>query len=264
MSAGDVVVSVGAAIAAFSTLVAAATGLLQLRWAIEDRRERAERPKPIVVTREGHTPRTPSKTRQHSRVLKLMFPAALLVLLAAVVLIFIGREVQGPPVIADRFDDSAAGWTIIQDAELKYVAVGGNPDGYLSGTDLQNTMIPWFWEAPSKYLGDKSEYTGKSLSFDLMQSLTSNQFKAQDVWLLGPNDLALVYELPNSPGTAWTSYTVRLDGGAGWQKVAPGGNVPATEEDMRALLGKLTYLRIRGEYAAGADVGGLDNVKLGS
>jgi serine/threonine protein kinase len=168
-----------------------------------------------------------------------------------------------PPPVVDSFDSDAQGWTTIQGADVAYQPTGGNPGGYVSATDVGRT-ITWFWEAPPRYRGDKSAYTGRSLRFDLKQSLTSNQFDDIDVWLLGADGTALIFDLPANPGRDWTPYTVPLDGGAGWHKVPPaGGNVPATIDDMRAVLSTLTYLRIRGEYASGTDVGGLDNVVFG-
>lgn len=164
--------------------------------------------------------------------------------------------------IRDTFDVDAQGWTTLWGADIKYEQTGGRPGGHLTATDnlAQST---WFWVAPPKYLGNQTVYAGRSLTFDLKQSLSGSSFDAADVWLSG-NGVELVYDDPTNPGKDWTSYTVPLDGKPGWFRVTPAGNVAATAEDMRSALANVAYLRIRGEFEVGFDVGGLDNVVLGA
>lgn len=168
-----------------------------------------------------------------------------------------------PPAIVDRFDVDAQGWKAILGADVEYRSMGGNPGGYVSATDIPGLQMTWYWEAPARYQGDRSAYSGRTLTFDLKQSLSSEDFDAADVSLLG-GGLELVFDLPNSPGKDWTSYTVPLDGGNRWHTIERRVSRPATIDDMRVVLTSLTYLRIRGEYALNVDTGGLDNVIFGS
>ena len=168
--------------------------------------------------------------------------------------------------ISDTFDSGAGGWDVVNKAQLAYEPTGGNGGGYVSGTDIPDVCCTWYFEAPSRYKGDKSAYVGTVLRFDLKQSTLENPisgFKGY-VWLIASDGTTLFYDSGSHPGTDWTSYQVRMDGGAGWQNTTAGR--AATPEDMRTVMGDLLYLRIRGEFSGSTvpDVGGLDNVTLGA
>jgi hypothetical protein len=166
--------------------------------------------------------------------------------------------------VCSRFDSDDEGWQVSGDvknafAKPDYHEEDGNPGGYVSATD-ETTGGIWYWDAPEKFLGSKGGALNKKLSFDLIQSDLNNQFDAPDV-ILQSGDQILVYKLPSHPDTKWTSYTVGLSAEAGWKKNDLSGP-PATKEDLKSVLSKLTNLRIRGEYVVGPDVGSLDNVCL--
>ncbi|HFC11370.1 MAG TPA: hypothetical protein ENJ56_00900, partial [Anaerolineae bacterium] len=139
-----------------------------------------------------------------------------------------------------------------------YVASGGNPDGYLSLADSATGGV-WYWEAPYQYLGNISTAYGKTLSFDLKQSSTSNQFDYDDIILNSPN-MQLNFDTSYNPNTTWTHYSILLDETAGWQ-VDGEGRAP-TQAEFLAVMVSLIRLRMRGEFRSGADTGGLDNVLL--
>jgi alkaline phosphatase D len=175
--------------------------------------------------------------------------------------------IGGPETITSTFDDGAEGWTVVGDAqsgqvEPTHVAEDGNPGGYLRATDDTAGGV-WYWNASDAYLGDKSAYSGGTLSFDLNQSATDSQFNAQDLILDG-GDSRLGYDFGNSsthPGTDWTSYEVSLSADAeGWTNRST--DEPPTQEDFDRVLSDLNELWIRGEYRTGGDVGGIDNVEL--
>ena len=77
---------------------------------------------------------------------------------------------------------------------------------------------------------------------------------------------------PNPVVDAWSTYHVKLDESAGW-RITPAtsesafhdfATLPApTADQMKAVLGNLTGLTIRGEFQTGSDKGSLDNVKFG-
>lgn len=264
MDAGDILVVIGSIVGTISAAVAAIVGAVKLKWDIAERRRQSPvKPELVLPRTQQGTENAPVAERQ-SRAMKLALVSAAGLLLVAVALVALGRNVQPPSGIVNRFDDDAQGWAAILDAEMEHVQTGGNPGGYLRARDLQTQEVPWYWEAPEQYLGDKLDVVGKMLMFDLRQSTTSNQYQAaSDIWLIGQNRLELLYNLPRGPGMNWTSYSVPLDGGVGWQTVDKGHSRPTTREDMRAVLGNMIHLRIRGEYAGGPDEGGLDNVTFG-
>lgn len=171
---------------------------------------------------------------------------------------------------SSTFDTNTEGWTIFGDAQVEYVASGGNLGGYISATD-QSTGITWFFEAPTKFLGNISAAYGQLLTFELKQSRTDNQndvntgdaiFNSNIIpdIVLVKDELMLLYNFPGSPGTSWTPHSVRLDEFDGWRNDATGH--PATQVELITVLSSLTALWIRGEYRSGSDTGGLDNVIL--
>jgi len=168
--------------------------------------------------------------------------------------------------ITNTFDADAEGWAVVGDAQSgsaqpDYSATGGNPGGYTSATDdAQGTF--WYWQAPPKFLGDRTAAYGKLLTFDLKQSAADKQLDESDVVLVG-GGLTLVFDTSNNPGIDWTNYSIPLQAGAGWKKDSLTG-ANASEAEIRLVLRSLTALRIRGEYREGPDTGGLDNVVFGA
>lgn len=161
------------------------------------------------------------------------------------------------------FDSDDEGWLITGDStgvEPTYEPSGGNPGSYISADDAVQGGV-WYFSAPSKFLGDQSATYGGTLSFDLRQSASDNQFDAEDIRLISGTS-KLVYKQTSNPGTQWTSYDVPLVANAGWLWDENGNETAATETQMQNVLGDLDTLEIRGEYREFADVGDLDNVVL--
>ncbi len=167
--------------------------------------------------------------------------------------------------IVSTFDTNDEGWTVSGDAQggtgkPVHHASGGNPGGNVSAVD-NHTGGTWYWRAPAQYRGDMSGAYRGVLKFDLKQSATARPFADDDVVLTG-NNTALVYRTRSQPGTAWTTFRVRLDESAGWVDRATGKQ--ATRRQMQSVLSSLSDLLIRGEYQDGVDQGWLDNVLLGA
>jgi hypothetical protein len=140
---------------------------------------------------------------------------------------------------------------------------GGNPGGNICGVD-HAFGDTWYFVAPAKFQGDASGAWGKRLTFDLKQYTIYNQIRGRDVVLNG-GGLAVANNMRFAPGLDWTPYAFTLDDTSGWIIDDPGGHGPAaTEAQLRAVLGSLTSLRIRGEYVDGElDKACLDNVYFG-
>jgi hypothetical protein len=156
------------------------------------------------------------------------------------------------------------GWRISGDstsATPTYVASGGNPGGYLRGFD-QTVGNVWYWEAPAKFLGDVGAAYGFGLTFDQRMRGSGPLFDDADVILEGAGlslYLAVISPLPRD--VEWTTYGAGLTEAAGW-RVGSLSGVLATGAQIRAVLGDLRRLRIRGEFITGPDDGDLDNVVL--
>lgn len=169
---------------------------------------------------------------------------------------------SGPSQIESRFAEGQGDWTVVGDAEGENTAPtfrreGGNPAGYVSASDDVTGGV-WFWNAPPRYLGDRSAYYGGTLSFDLKQSDTDSQFDDPDV-VLESDSLRLYHDFEDHPRTDWTHYEVSLVADQ-WRDAETEDRV--TEDRLRGVLSNLTAVRIRGEYREGFDTGALDNVVL--
>lgn len=141
---------------------------------------------------------------------------------------------------------------------------GGNPGGYIRVVDDAVGGL-WYFDAPTRYTGNKCDAYGKYLRWDQFTSDTLNQFNpigTRDV-VLESGTLTLVYDNPQNPGLAWTHFDVLLREDAGWRIGNANGPAP-TQAQFQAVLANLSGLRIQGEYRSQADFGGLDNVVLES
>lgn len=127
--------------------------------------------------------------------------------------------------------------------------MGGYPGGYVYAID--NTLGVWYFVAPQHFISEVKKGYAKSLHFDLIQSTIDFQYEADDVVFSDGID-TLTFNTVYNFKTTWTSYAVKLDEFSGWKK----GSSIATKTDMQ------TDLRIRGEFRAGPDRGGLDNVAI--
>ncbi|MGB1250988.1 MAG: laminin B domain-containing protein [Candidatus Promineifilaceae bacterium] len=156
------------------------------------------------------------------------------------------------------FSEGADGWYGSGDAEKipTYIATGGNPGGHLQLEDMTAGQL-WYWNAPTKYLGDASSAYGHNLKFDLSQSHADRQIDGPDV-ILNASTMQLHFDTAYNPNTTWTSYTVPLMETTGW--VVNGLNRAPTSAEFQAVLADLQGLRIRGEYRSGPDSSRLDNV----
>jgi gliding motility-associated-like protein len=167
---------------------------------------------------------------------------------------------------SSTFDTDNEGWRTTGDPSTEtpaWVSMGGNPGGYIRGTDAAIGGI-WYFRAPAKFTGNKCEAYGRYLRWDQTINGTPNQQQgpggSPDVLLFG-GGLTLAYDNPDAPGTTWTHYDILLREDAGWRLNNNSGPVP-TQAEFRAALANLTGLQIRGEFITGDDNGCLDNFIL--
>ncbi len=165
------------------------------------------------------------------------------------------------------FDTGNEGWSADGDPTSQtpaWFANNGNPGGHIRVTDA-SIGGTWYFIAPNQYHGNKCDAYGKWLRYDQFTSDTSNQQQFggdPDVLLFG-GGLTLIFDNANNPGLAWTHYDILLREDAGWRLNTLNGPVP-TEAQFRAALADVAGIKIRGEYRAQADIGGLDNFVLES
>lgn len=183
--------------------------------------------------------------------------------ISLIVLLLINFNLLSAQNIISTFDVEDEGWLVAGDATSstpQYHSEGGNSGGYISADDTAAGGV-WVWQAPAKFLGDKSSSFGRNLSFDLAQDNLNSQFDDNDILIVGEN-LTLALDLPNNPGIEWTGYSVKLDTSEDWKLTTIFGGTTATNEEIQEVLSNILELKIRGEYVSGSDVGSLDNVIL--
>jgi hypothetical protein len=166
--------------------------------------------------------------------------------------------------VESRFLQNDEGWTVVGDGTLYYSPTGGSPSssGYIFIIDLQ-LGDNFYFNAPSKFLGNVSGAYNRLLTFALVWSETSlSNYKEGDDVVLNGGGHTLVASLPHVPGTTWTEYSIPLGVAGGW--VHQGTGQAATATEIQNVLGSLQEFRIRGEFRVGAEQGGLDNVRLGA
>lgn len=177
----------------------------------------------------------------------------------------VSAPIARPLPVVSFFDNGDEGWLVrgdtsgLTDAPV-YSPTDGNPGGCIRASDAGTDV--WYFVAPLGFLGDVSPAFGLELRWDLRQAAADSQIEAPDVIMTGES-LSLVIDAGPGPGTAWTSYKVRLDATAGW-KVGTLTGPAATEAQIRSVLSALNDLRIRGEFRSGDDTEWLDNVVLGA
>ncbi|PCH69076.1 MAG: hypothetical protein COC12_09485 [Rhodobacteraceae bacterium] len=167
---------------------------------------------------------------------------------------FIGAKIKS------TFDTDTDGWSFIADVkDFNWIPTGGNPGGYLESVDFTTGQV-WYNVAPAKFMGNKAAYSGGTLQFDLKQSSTGSQFDADDVVITG-GGVTIAFSTLANPGIDWTHYSVNLDTASDWRIGSSTGTV-ATQAQINTVLSDISALHIRGEYIAGPDTGGLDNVVM--
>jgi hypothetical protein len=180
---------------------------------------------------------------------------------------------EGGALQSSGFNKDADGWTIVGDAQAQ--TAEPNYDGTLGLISAQDDVTggTWYFQAPSKYLGDQSAAYGDYLEFDLQTTSVANPFDNYDVVLSGGGKV-LAFVTDSDPSTTgWTSYRISLTETSGWKELTSEdepypsdfSTLPApSRADFQAALADVTRLRIRGEFNTGADTGYLDNVKFGA
>lgn len=136
-----------------------------------------------------------------------------------------------------------------------YSASGGNPGGFIASSDPSSQSF--FFDAPSKFLGNQIDAYGLTLSYDIRVDNLNTLGTEPTVVLVGTG-LSLVYDGPD-PTSTWSTITVPLSASAsGWTKGTLGGAAP-TATEFQTVLSSLTGLWLKGEYN---DIGPTETTSL--
>ena len=204
------------------------------------------------------------------------FASALRVVTLALLSICCVITATGQPIVVQStFDASVEGWTVrgftsaltcsplsggTALTNLSWQSAGGVPGGFLRHPEAGNTGDSYF-RAPSAFRGDLSTAYAGLLTIDRrFTSVDADGFEAKnDIQLLG-GGFALFADVPVPSRELWGRFSVPLLPGH-WN-VGSCDGPPATEAQLRAVLGNVTDLFIRAEYVAGNETHDLDNVTI--
>src|SRR5262249_24506994 len=155
--------------------------------------------------------------------------------------------------ISSTFDTGAEGWSALDQQTGDYTAswqsIGGNPGGFLQGTENIALGGTGYFIAPSRFLGNLSAYAGGTLTYDLNVIQGSAYFSDVDVIISsGVNSVSWTSNI-NPVGHGWVTFQVQL-------------NQANFGSNLASILSNVTELQIRGEFINGPEVEGLDNVLL--
>jgi hypothetical protein len=155
--------------------------------------------------------------------------------------------------ISSTFDTGAEGWSALDQTGHDYTAswqsTGGNPDGFLQGTETNPAGGTGYFIAPSRFLGNLSAFAGGTLTYDLKVIQGSAYFNDVDVIISsGANSVSWTSNI-NPVGDGWVTFQVQL-------------NQANFGSNLASILSNVTEFQIRGEFINGAEEEGLDNVLL--
>jgi len=170
-------------------------------------------------------------------------------------------------IVQSTFDLSDEGWLVgdlfsASGAFIPtYLAIGGNPGGYISTGDFYDWNA---YHAPAAFLGNQSAAYAGTLHLD--QRILSSDGVDYPMVMLSDGSLILQFRT-TPPGTSWTAYDIPLLASAGWEISDGWSGDPgpaASEAQLQAVLSSLTFLNIEADWQTGFDQVDLDNVRLES
>ncbi len=151
--------------------------------------------------------------------------------------------------LVSTFSADSEGWRAYDDVTLSWAGTGGNPGGFLYGDDWAIGQVYRF-ATPLSWAGDWRGLT--LLTFDLRWVESSAASSRYDmVWIRGANGKQLAWN-STGPANQWTHYGLWL---------AP-ENFGVTQAEFDAVMSHVTEMLILGEFFAGDEHEGLDNVVL--
>ena len=210
-----------------------------------------------------------------SRTYSLRAAPAVLVLTIISAAAFYTSPANAAPLVQSTFDTSADGWSVADIADppsgaaptvvmlytLSYSATGGNPGGYIYEQDPSGN--DYYFQAPSKFLGNQSAALNGTLSFDIADGpVTSFNANESPLILVGTSE-SIYFPSQTSVVPTFSTLSFTLGPGQGGTVNSQSGPA-ATIDDFAAVLGDLQAVYVLGDYYLGTDTCEIDNVVLAS
>jgi hypothetical protein len=180
--------------------------------------------------------------------------------MAAPLLVLISFALARPAgwIVSD-FSTGTEGWEIVGGAVgPTWTSHEGNPPGSISAEG--EGLAGWYFHAPAKFYGNRSNFYGRTLRYDVKFGDFDREAK-DDVVLRG-GGLTLVYDDRTVPLPLWSGRFILLSASAGWEKRVGAMRTEATRAELEKVLKSLTDLEIRGGSANGTSATYLDNVSF--
>ncbi len=177
--------------------------------------------------------------------------------------------------VSSDFATNADGWTTPNDADgtIAYSATGGNPNGFVFGTPFSFNLgagtvyVPYTFDAPAKFTGNKSAYLNGTLRFDLQSSTTGASAQRAEVVITNVAGSGIYY-FPTTPfqppsAPAWQTFSVSLSATTGfWKTTNSATGTAATQADILNVISSINTLSVRGLHRDANITSRLDNVTL--
>lgn len=189
----------------------------------------------------------------------------------ALVIVGAGSQALAGTVIASSdFSANADGWNLIDangggTASATYFSTGGNPGGYIRGTDVAGDTS---FNAPSKFLGNMSAAIGDGGGFALDLRVADHDLGALYPMLFITNGtLKLQYFAGLPQNGVFTNFVIpTATNAAGWLKVTTfnfnATGSAATAAELQAVMSSLTAVRVLADWKSGADLTDFDNFQI--
>jgi hypothetical protein len=155
--------------------------------------------------------------------------------------------------LTSTFDSSAEGWNAVDptgDYTSTWQSSGGNPGGYLRGSESDPLGGTGYFYAPTSWLGNWSAYAGGTISYDLKVFDGTDYFNDLDVIISNGSDSVSWSSNINPVGDGWVTFQVQLTA------------ANFSGASLASILSNVTSFSIRGEFISGPEAEGLDNVTI--
>lgn len=162
--------------------------------------------------------------------------------------------------VSSTFDTGADGW-----GYGTWQGVGGNvlPVTYdAAGGLITSTygFAGWGYIAPAKFLGEKSEFIGGSLSFDLSSVFNNYSGKRPLVVFSGKNGMKMFGNLAGGPSPQLGAFNISLST-ASFQTGSDINQGPRVSDDLfQSIMADLRQIEIYADWSPNVDTVTLDNV----
>ncbi len=175
----------------------------------------------------------------------------------------LATQVPADLLVESRFDESGDGWTgaalstsdltqVLQTLPISFT------EGYISVTDNDNEWTTF--RAPAAYLGDKSDWLGGEIAFDMLHETSGERISGPAVFLVSQG--VVLCSPVILPTDYWQHYSIPLIP-QGWHTNTPDGAEP-TIATFYSVLSNLEAMYIIGDYVSGVETTSIDNVQMRS